>query len=440
MNFNTPVPEPRTIFVRKVAKECLEKRMAATKINNNFIKLVKQGDINVIKRILEAGKINFRCENDFCLYFCVANGYYHLVKILVENGYLKKKGMYSPENKLESLELHSIFTVAIGWGIKNAHLQIVKYLLKVIKSDSQIGYQNIKKYIETITFKNFNYKRDYSALLSDPKTRVRIDSSKQIMTVNEKYNNDFNRNRRLNLSMYDQLLVYTDEQKGDGIDYDPDFKHDDSDSEPDLDQDQAEIEERGDSDSENELSLGDDDDEEENGDEGGSESGDGSESEDGSEVEPVKNVTKKISKIKISTSKNSTVAKKCKKFKSPFFIKNYYNTMIKYKMGVKSEKQEYLDIVLYLISQEIMIKTNYIFISNYCVSHHLIHLINILKNNDKFKSDVPDIEKTLASMKIDDTCVIQGDYLSDNMSEDSEPCNSEIDETGLFGYSSDMSE
>lgn len=339
------IAQPRTLFSSKYSKKITERKDAIDKKGKILSKLVKKGDVNAVKDLLLVGKSGLRYDNDFCLLFSSRNGFYHMVKTLVSDGYL----VYYNNGS----SLFDAFSSPLEWSIKNGHLKIVKYFLQVIHEIGQ--FPPARYLIENILLKNYNVDTDFSSLLKDNESNIK--KSKMIVKKNEEFNIFNKKNKQANISIYDELLIdaSNDFDNEIGVDYNKeelDFNEiNEIGDEIDEENDNVEYEEIDDAeinDEENEDLFGEDD------------------FSDVSEEE-----------IKIH-------AKKKTKYKSPMF-KNKKSG--KYMDGVKAKKNQRMEVILWLIAEGFDIKTNYTFVSNYAVRYQLTDVINILKMKRKFNFD-----------------------------------------------------
>jgi hypothetical protein len=350
-----PALESKTITTRKFSKKFMDRIEECEKRGKVFEKIVKKGNLSALKDQLDKDITGIKTNNHYCLLFSCSNGYYQIVKMLIEYVYLKEDTLYKT------------FSYPIKRTIMNSHTNIMIYLLDILKVKNEL--EMIKPIIETMVFLNFNIDVDYSLYLKD--NELNIQNSRKIVKTNIEYNKTFNRNRNANISMFDELL----------IDASNDF-----DNEIGIDHvEEEETEEI------NEINEGEGDDEgDEEGDEGkedfeveeDNEDDDlfGDESDIEEEIE--EKIVEKVKKLSLISGP----------YKSNIFKKNYNNNSISYNV-IKNKKNKRIEIILWLLSNDYNIITNYQFISQYCVNYNLTQVITILKNKNKFLFN-EDIEMT----------------------------------------------
>ena len=366
-------PEPRFLFSRKLSKDHQEKIDSVDKKNKNFVKVIKKGNIDNVKDILQGGFNGFRYDNDFCLDFCVSNGYFHLVKVLVEYGYMRVKNERTKLNLV--YDLAEIFKRSIQSAVKHGELKILKFLIQ--KSDD---IERCKEYLSYVLLNNFNPKINYNNLEISIQERKNVNNAKEVMNKNVAYNKAYDRNRPLNISMYHELLIGTEETADIGIDYNSSFKHLNVDDEPD-------------SEPESELEAEDDiEDDPEDEDDIEAEEEPLFETDEPlfetEELEPEPELKTKRS----PKSKDSTIEK--------MYTKHKVSRDRSFNCGTKEKNTDHIDTILWLINQSVDVKTDYQFISNYVIRHNIKKTISILKSKKKFRPSISIVD--FGNLKIED--------------------------------------
>jgi hypothetical protein len=333
----------RVLISKKFSKKFNEKQEILDKKGKLIVKIVKKGNVNDLKEILEESTTGLRYDNDYSLIFSCMNGYYHLVKVLVQHGYLKLN---------LKLKLSEVFAYSIEWSAKMGHLKILQFLLDTLKSCNELC--NVKSLLEKMLLKNYNYDRTYINMLDD--NLINITKSKEIVKKNNEFNKFNKRNRNANISIFDEMLIDASNETDLGVDYneneldqeeiEDEIINDDIDIDDELEPDQEEIDPEEKEDNDEHDLFGSD-----------------NESDIESETE----------------SKNK---KQTKKYNSLCFKKFKKNNV--YFDGEKSNKSNRMEVILWLLSQEYIINTNYYFISRYIVKYKMENIINILKKHNKF--------------------------------------------------------
>lgn len=354
----------RTILVKTFSKQYKEKLEKLEKLERNFIKLVKKGNVSHVLNFLsdESNLKLLRCQEDYCLNFCAGNGYEHLVKALVEYGYLKIKF---------NVELHVLIQEPIKKASINGHLGVVKYLYGV-------GGPQLYPFLKTLYLTNFGCEKTIKV---DDKSDVNyLSRIKKLQEDTEKMNiyNACHKKAKNTMTMENELLLTEYNLQETGEEYDENYKFsDDDEPEAEVPEEVEEVEEV-----EDENGSGDEMDIDEN-DEPKSETGSvdddlfGSDSEaDTEEVAETPKIAKKVLAKKIVST--SFV----KKWRVKTDLKKKDSNFVSYK---KEQKSKTMDVILWYLSKGIMIRTNYNFVSRYSVNHNLVDTIEILKKNNKFK-------------------------------------------------------
>lgn len=354
-----------------LSKNYIAKQEKIEKRNANFIKIVKTGNIKLVRDLLENDLLSFRSNNEFCLYFCSSHGFYHLVKVLVKYGYIRQEKLYKDNNKLYP-PFHELFKTPLEWAAKNGHLKILKFLYTYTGKDSN-------EFLSKIILRNFNIFTDYSNLLLN--NEKLIEKTYDTIKKTTKFNKDYNRNKMIAISAFDEMLVNANDENENriGLDYNQDYAS----SGDESNNNDEEIDNGNDSsESENEMVIDSD-----------------SESE---QEEFEQQIKKNENKTKI--------------YKSNFFRLYKNKSVILYKDGLKSKKKSpTLLVVLWLISKEIIINTDYNFISRYCLNHKLTSIINILKKNNKFMIDISSLNGHLELLEISNTNHMEIDVVQDSL-------------------------
>lgn len=379
---------PRTIYVKSYnSKEAKQKLEFYENEKKNFFKIIKKADIKKIKIELEKSFAYFRADKDYCLEFCSANGFYHLVKVLLQDGYEKHKLLHE-EKGYEYPKYSDIFEKSLCRAFRNGHLNVMKLLLEYSKEDG-------KKQLEKLTSKSFNLDVDYRQLITSNMDSIQNNINK-INAINS-YNNNHKtgknyKYKEANVSTFDQMLINTFEETQIGEDYNSDYKSDDNQDdeiqeddiqEDDIQEDYQEIDDYN--------------------------------SEDKSdEEEPVK-------QKKVVTKKSKT-------------YNRLYDKKTHYKNGSKSESSRSLKTIIWCLENEIFINTNYSFISNYLVTHKMYHIIKILKNNNRFVSDLS-FDFSLLNLKEEKT--YQDLFSYEPPKDQDQKMVYDSDEDSLFGCESD---
>lgn len=356
------VTPSRVLITRKFSKKFNEKQEILDKKGKLLIKTVKKGNVNELKELLDESTLGLRYDNDFCLVFSCMNGYYHLVKILIQYGYLK----------LSNIKLYQVFSYSIEWSAKIGHLKILQFLLDTLKQYNELTL--IKPLIEKISLRNYNYDTNYSSLLDD--NQVNIKKSKEIIKKNNEFNKFNNRNRNANISMFNEMLINASNEYDDeiGVDY-----------------------------NENELDLADVHEEEcdENGDDD-EQDFDGEEKDYHHEEELAEEIDENLFGEDSDDDTELDVKKNKKKVYNSLCFRNIKKKQF-YLDGKKSNKSKRMQVILWLLSQEYIINTNYYFISQYIVKYNLDDIINILKKHKKFMLNVEHL--TIQNININDNDV-----------------------------------
>lgn len=351
------VPVSRVLISKKFSKKFNEKQEILDKKGKLIVKTVKKGNVNDLKEILEESTIGLRYDNDYSLVFSCMNGYYHLVKVLVQHGYLKLK-----------LKLSEVFSYSIEWSAKMGHLKILQFLLDTLKQTNELS--NVKLLLEKILLKNYNYDKSYINILDD--NLINIKKSKEIVKKNNEFNKFNKRNRNANISMFDEMLIDVSNENDLGIGLDYNENELDQEELEEIDNNEEELEENEiedhhelDNEEIEENELDDHHEIEENEIDDNDLFGSDHDNESDHEIE-TKNENKK----------------QIKKYNSLCFKKFKKNNV--YLDGEKSNKSNRIEVILWLLSQEYIINTNYHFISRYVVKYKMENIINILKKHNKF--------------------------------------------------------
>jgi hypothetical protein len=351
------VTRSRVLITRKFCKKVSEKQELLDKKGKLLVRIVKKGNVNDLKEILQENIMSIRYDNDFCLIFSCMNGYYHLVKVLVQYGYLN----------LNSVNIYEIFAYSIEWSAKMGHLKILQFLLDTLKDFNQFN-SNVKSLLEKISLRNYNYDTNYSSLLDD--NQVNIKKSRETIKINNEFNKFNNRNRNANITLFNEMLIDASN------DYDNEIGVDYNEIELDRDEQDEDFDEK---DEQDEDFHEKDDEYIEEDDLFGEES-------EIDEIEVNDEVNDEVNKV------NDEVIKKTKK---KVYNSSCFKTVKKnnfYLDGKKSDKSKRMEVILWLLSQEYIINTNYYFISKYVVKYNIINIINILKKHNKFIFEVGDLE------------------------------------------------
>lgn len=359
----------RVLTTKRFSVKVNEKQQLIEKNGKLLVKQTKKGTVNEIKETLEKNISGLRHDNDFCLVFSATNGYYHIVKILIEYGYLN----YIKINK--NIKLCDILLYSIEWSAKNGHLKTLIYLIDVVKSQNQLDF--IKDKLEKMILKNYNSPKDFSSLLKNNENNIK--KSKEIIKKNNEFNKFNNRNKPANISIFDELMLNAsnDHDNEIGVDYnemeldlEENSEDENSEDEEIIVEDEIEPVEEELVDEENEIEDNFDDEdlfgEEEN--------------------EPVEELSKKINK----TSYTST-----------FFKKQKANLV--YLDGVKTDKNQRIEVILWLIKQDYLPNTNYYFISRYITNNKMKDIIDILKSKGKYLLEIDDVNFELLNIENPDT-------------------------------------
>lgn len=365
----------RALLIKSFSKTYQEKLDKIDKVNKNFIKIVKKGNIDeVINAIKNTGN-TFRCEDNYCLIFCAGNGYFHLVKALVEYGYLKIQ---------LKQKLSDIFKIALQKASVNGHIDIVKYLFK-------IGGSNCKEHIRYISLRNYNYVKNFDTNKTDNKTDYnylkRIKNAQDSIYKISVYNKSHKRHKNSIMNENELLLDYHNDN--DGLEYDENYKFEDEENEETNDIDEIDdIEEnKSDNESDNdekEIDIDESDNECEIEDENDLFGESDNESEIGlNEIQKKKKILikKNVTEVKLKAKKPTFISKQKLKRKS----KSSY-------MTDSDKKSKTLEVVLWYLSQDIMVNTDYNFISNYCYKHKLTDILEFLKKNNKLRLNLDDFQ------------------------------------------------
>lgn len=361
------VTPSRVLITRKFCKKVSEKQELLDKKGKLLVRTVKKGNVNELKEILQENIISIRYDNDFCLIFSCMNGYYHLVKVLVQYGYLN----------LNSVNIYEIFAYSIEWTAKMGHLKILQFLLDTLKEFNKFN-SNVKSLLEKISLRNYNYDTNYSSLLDD--NQVNIKKSKEIIKTNNEFNKFNNRNRNANITPFNEMLIdaSNDYDNEIGVDYneielDRDEKDEQDEQDEDFDEQDEDFDEKDFDEKDDEYI------EEDQKDDLFGEESEIDEIEVNDEVNEVNKVNDEVIKKTKKKVYNSLCFKTVKK-------NNFYLD------GKKSDKSKRMEVILWLLSQEYIINTNYYFISKYVVKYNIINIINILKKHNKFIFEVGDLE------------------------------------------------
>src|SRR6476620_800808 len=198
-----------------LSKNYIAKQEKIDKRNANFIRIIKTGNIKLIKDLLENDLYSFRSNDEFCLYFCASHGFYHLVKVLVKYGYLRQEKLYKDNNRTYP-PYHELFKRSLEWSAKNGHIKILKFLYKYTGVEANY-------FLSKIILRNFNILTDYSKLLE--KNEKLIEKSNDIIKKTAKFNKDYNRNKMINISVFDEMLVNANDENENriGLDYNEDY-------------------------------------------------------------------------------------------------------------------------------------------------------------------------------------------------------------------------
>lgn len=360
------VTPSRVLITRKFCKKVSEKQELLDKKGKLLVRTVKKGNVNDLKEILQENIMSIRYDNDFCLIFSCMNGYYHLVKVLVQYGYLNLN--------LNTVNIYEIFAYSIEWSAKMGHLKILQFLLDTLKEFNQFN-SNVKSLLEKISLRNYNYDTNYSSLLDD--NQVNIKKSREIIKINNEFNKFHNRNRNANITPFNEMLIdaSNDYDNEIGVDYneielDRDEKDDDFDEKEKDEQDD-------DFDEKDDEYIEEDEEDELFGEE--------------SEIDEIHEVNEEIEVNEVNEVNDEVI----KKTKKKVYNSSCFKTVKKnnfYLDGKKSDKSKRMEVILWLLSQEYIINTNYYFISKYVVKYNMINIINILKKHNKFIFEVGDIE------------------------------------------------
>jgi hypothetical protein len=361
-----------------LSKNYIAKQEKIDKRNANFIRIIKTGNIKLIKDLLENDLYSFRSNNEFCLYFCASHGFYHLVKILVKYGYLRQEKLYKENNRIYP-PYNELFKQSLEWAAKNGHVKILKFLYKYTGSEAN-------EFLSKIILRNFNIMTDYSKLLEQ--NEKLIEKSNDIIKKTDKFNKDFNRNKMINISVFDEMLVNANNENENriGLDYNEDYASSGNESNCENENETGNESDKS-CNSDKEMII---------------------ESDSENEFELQEDYPKLIKKNE----------NKIKNYKSNFFRLYKNKSMLVYKDGIKSKKKSpTLLVILWLISKEIIVNTDYQFISNYASNHKLIKIINILKKHNKFMID---ISSQFDLMDIDDKIEVDTELIEDNLFGDSD--------------------
>jgi hypothetical protein len=225
--------------------------------------------------------------------------------------------------------------------------------------------------------KNYNSPKDFSSLLKNNENNIK--KSKEIIKKNNEFNKFNNRNKPANISIFDELMLNAsnDHDNEIGVDYnemeldlEENSEDENSEDEEIIVEDEIEPVEDELVDEENEIEDNFDDEdlfgEEEN--------------------EPVEELSKKINK----TSYTST-----------FFKKQKANLV--YLDGVKTDKNQRIEVILWLIKQDYLPNTNYYFISRYITNNKMKDIIDILKSKGKYLLEIDDVNFELLNIENPDT-------------------------------------
>lgn len=354
----------RALVIKSFSKSYQEKFDKIDKVNKNFIKIVKKGNIDEVINAINNGGNTFRCEDNYCLIFCATNGYFNLVKVLVEYGYLKIK---------LKQKLSDVFKIALQKASVNGHLDIVKYLFK-------IGGSECKEHIKYMSLKNYNYVKNFDISKTDDNYLKRIKKAQDSVNKISDYNKSHKRHKNSIMNENELLLDY--HYDNDGLEYDENYKFEDEAENEDND-DIDEIKENesvNESDNEEIDIISEDESEVQSEDDEKDLFGD-SDSESDNEIK----LSELQKKKKILIKKNSSTLVSKVKAKKPTFI-----SKAKLKLKAKTsymtnydKKSKTLEVILWYLSQDIMVNTDYNFISNYCYKHKLTDILWFLKKNNK---------------------------------------------------------
>lgn len=349
--------QSRVLLSKTLSKKFNEKQEIINKKGRNIVKIVKKGNVGNLKEILEESIIGLRYDNDFCLIFSCMNGYYHLVKVLIEYGYLKL-----------NLKLHEVFAYSIEWAAKMGHLKILQFLLYTLKQNTNSMIYT-KSLLEKILLKNYNYDTDYSNILDDNLSNIK--KSKEILKKNNEFNKFNKRNRNANISMFDEMLIDASNENDLGIG----SEYNEHELDGEIEKNEEEFnEEHNDEDKDN---IYEDEPDNENKEHDYIEENENDDNLFGSENEEPEN-KKPEKKNKIKTY-NSLQFRRLKKNKI-------------YLTGEKSNKSKRMEVILWLLSEEYMINTNYYFISRYILEYKMENIINILKKHNKFMLQIEQLD------------------------------------------------